>query len=54
MLLTNQKTINYENLSKKLQETTPSIFVMQIYDHEMHYSKQKTTFNTKLIIEPLN
>ncbi len=26
MLLTNQKTINYENLSKKVKETTPLFF----------------------------
>ena len=30
MLLTNQKTINYENLSKKSEETTPLLFMVQI------------------------
>ena len=29
MLLTNQKTINFENLSKKSEETTPRLFMLQ-------------------------
>jgi hypothetical protein len=49
MLLTNLKTINYENLYKKLKETTPFLFVSTKIVLFLSYSQQKKNFNIFLL-----
>ena len=46
MLLTNQKTINYENLYETRKETTPPLFAGAKVLHKSSYFKQKIIFNT--------
>jgi len=43
MLLTNQKTINYENLT--IQSKLPLCFVSTNVDSFLNYSQQKINFN---------
>jgi len=48
MLLTNQKTINYENLYKTNKETTPFRFVSANIIRFLNNSQQKINFNIYL------
>jgi hypothetical protein len=53
MLLTNQKTINYENLYEIQKGTTPFFFTLQIYNNCLNYIQQKTNFNIFLSMKAL-
>jgi len=46
MLLTNQKTINYENLYETRKETTPHLFTVAKILHKSIFFQQKLKFNT--------
>jgi hypothetical protein len=45
MLLTNQKTINYENLYETRKETTPPLFTDAKIQHISRFFKKKIKFN---------
>jgi len=52
MLLTNQKTINYENLYK-IKGNHSFYFVEQRYLHSLHYYKLNINFNTNFAVQCL-
>ena len=53
MLLTNQKTINYENSYKKLKGNHPFLFVLQIYSKFYHFFCKKYTLTEDLTLQRL-
>jgi hypothetical protein len=53
MLLTNQKTINYENLYEIQKGTTPFFFTLQMYNTCLNYIQQKFNFNILLLMKAL-